>query len=233
MKRFLKRALNDTSAPLFFWVSDFLAVITILSIVSIVLETVESLSVYQNWFYFIEWGTAIIFSLEYLARLYITSPKRSYVLSWFGIIDLLAIVPTFLGIGNLTFLKSARALRIIRLLRLLRLAKMSRSNLVDEKDLSILSFNVLIYLITLVFALLITGTAMYLIEPDLSAFSSIPAGMWWSFKVFLGSILVAQPETTLGQVFHVVTRFAGLLLLGLLLGVVGNIFKGVFEGRGR
>lgn len=230
LKPFIKKTFTETNSRQYFIMSDVLALVTIVSILAIVLETVHDLSQYQQLFSFIEWTTAIIFTFEYVCRVYIAKPKRSYVLSWFGIIDLVAFTPTYLGLGNLTFLKSARAIRIIRLLRMMRLAKVTRRGVTDDENLHLLRFNVLIYFTALVFALLVTGTLMYLIEPQNPSFQDIPAGMWWSFQVFLGSIAVTQPETTIGQVFHVITRFTGLLLLGLLVGVVGNVFRVLLMG---
>ena len=170
------------------------------------------------WFLVIEWVAVVLFSIEYIGRLSVSQPRYKYPLSFFGIVDLVAILPTFLGLGNFTFLKSARALRIIRLLRMLRLAKISRTSGVSEESVGVLGLNVLIYFVTLVFALLVTGTAMYLVEPNTSAFVSIPAGMWWSLKVFMAGIPVVEPVTMWGEVFFVITRFVGLMLLGLLIG---------------
>lgn len=216
---------QDPSSKLFVRTNNFFALLTIISIVSLVLETVAGLSDYQVVFVSIEWCAVVFFSLEYIGRFVVSKPKWKYPLSFFGIIDLVSIVPTLLGLGNFTFLKSARALRIIRLLRMLRLAKMTRSDVVSEENLGVLSLNVLIYFATLVTALLITGTAIYLTEPNTSAFASIPAGMWWSLKVFMAGIPVVEPVTQLGEFFFVLTRFVGLLLLGLLVGVVGNVFR--------
>lgn len=207
------------------FVNDFLAVLTIISIVSLVLETVPSLAGYTFIFTFIEWFSVLFFGLEYIGRLMVSRPKRKYVLSFFGIVDLVSILPTFLGLGNFTFLKSARALRIIRMLRMLRLAKISRSKIVDDENMSVLSLNIIIYFVILLFALLVTGTIMYLAEGGQSAFVSIPAGMWWSLKVFMSGIPVVEPITATGEFFFVLTRFVGLLLLGLLIGVVGNVFR--------
>ncbi|MCA9365355.1 ion transporter [Candidatus Kaiserbacteria bacterium] len=222
---FLENAFTANNTKIYRRVQDFLAVVTLLSILSLVLETVPALSSYHKFFVFVEWLAVLIFSFEYLARLKVSHPKWKYPLSFFGIIDLVAILPTFIGLGNFTFLKSARALRIIRMLRMMRLAKMSRRGLVSEKDTSILALNVIIYFAVLLTALLFTGTAMYLVEPNISAFSSIPAGMWWSLKVFMAGIQVVEPSTFLGEIFFVLTRFIGLLLLGLLVGVVGNVFR--------
>jgi len=212
-------------------VNDGLALVTIVSIVTLVLETVPTLTAYRPVFLVVEWVAVAIFSLEYLARLSISRPRWRYPTSFFGIVDFVAILPTFLGLGNFTFLKSARALRIIRLLRMARLAKMGRSAMVAEEEFGVFTFNIFIYFVTLLTALLFAGTLMYVVEPTHAAFSSIPAGMWWSLKVFLGSIAVPTPDTALGEVFYVVTRFIGLLLLGLLVGVVGNIFRQLVLGK--
>jgi len=173
----------------------------------------------------------VFFGLEYIGRLHASTPKRKYALSFFGMIDLISILPTLLGLGNFTFLKSARALRIIRMLRMFRLAKIARTNTIAEEHMSVLSINILIYFSTLLFALLVTGTLMYLVEGGQSAFVSIPAGMWWSLKVFMAGIPVVEPVTAIGEFLFVLIRFVGLLLLGLLIGVVGNVFRVLVMGK--
>ncbi len=231
MNKFLSNAFTKTNSKTFHRVSNFLAILTIISIASVVLETVSSLQVYSTTFLIIEWVAVAFFSLEYVGRLIVSKPKWKYSTSFFGLVDLVAIVPTFLGLGNFTFLKSARAFRIIRLLRMMRLAKVSRSGMMTDENMSVMSLNVIIYFATLLTALLITGTAIYLTEPELASFASIPAGMWWSLKVFMAGIPVTEPQTDLGGGLFVLTRFIGLLLLGLLVGVVGNVFKVVMMGR--
>lgn len=233
MKNFITRAFLNPTTDTYRIVNDFFALLTIISIISLVLETVPSLVSYKTTFLLIEWTAVTLFTFEYLGRMAVSKPAWRYSVSAFGIIDLVAILPTFLGLGNFTFLKSARSLRIIRLLRMARLAKMSRSKLVTEESMSILSFNIILYFVILLIALLVTGTAMYLVEQNLPVFASIPAGMWWSFKVFMAGIPVVEPQTGLGETFFVLTRFVGLLLFGLLIGVVGNIFKVLVLGKGK
>lgn len=233
MQKFLRQAFVDQQSTIFRTVSNSLAALTIISIASVVLETVVSLQSYQQVFLVIEWVAVFFFSLEYLARLIISKPKWKYVVSFFGVVDMVSILPSFMGLGNFTFLKSARAFRIIRLLRMMRLAKVARAGVVTDENMGVLSLNVLIYFVTLLTALLITGTAMYLIEPELTVFSSIPAGMWWSLKVFMAGIPVVEPATVLGEGLFVLTRFVGLLLLGLLIGVVGNVFRILVIGKVR
>ena len=218
----------NSKHPKFFAVNDFFALLTIVSIIAVVLETVPALEQYTTIFFWVEWVTVGLFTFEYIVRLVATKPIHKYAFSFFGIVDLVAILPSFLGVGNLTFLKSARALRIIRLLRLIR-ASAVRSHARDEHYNPVL-FNVLIYGAALVIALLTFGTLMYLVESG-ESFTSIPAGMWWSFKVFMAGIPVVTPATEIGEVLFVLTRFTGMLLLGLLLGVVGNIFRSIVGGK--
>lgn len=225
MRKLAQEAFANSNTRTFYIVNDFFALLTIVSIVAVVLETVASLEQYSQTFLIIEWVAVILFTFEYIGRTIASKPTWRYPTSFFGYIDLVSILPTFLGLGNFTFLKSARALRIIRLLRMLRLAKVSRSKIVDEESMGVLSLNVLIYFVTLTLALLVTGTAMYLVEPTSAAFASIPAGMWWSLKVFMAGIPVTEPVTQLGEFFFVLARFVGLMLLGLLIGVVGNVFR--------
>jgi voltage-gated potassium channel len=160
MKKLTQKAFADQTGKTFHYVNDFFALLTIVSIVALVLETVPSLEQYSQTFFVIEWIAVLLFTVEYIGRTIAAKPTWKYPTSFFGYIDLVSILPTFLGLGNFTFLKSARALRIIRLLRMLRLAKISRSKVVDEDSMSTLSLNVLIYFVTLTFALLLTGTAM-------------------------------------------------------------------------
>lgn len=232
MKKFLRRTFEDTKSRSFHIANDFFALLTIISIISLVLETVPTFSNYSLIFKVTEWIAVILFTVEYLCRLFVSRPAWKYPTSFFGLIDLVAILPTYFGMGNFVFLKSARALRIIRLLRMLRLAKVARSGMTDKKKHSVLSLNILIYFSTLLLALIFSGTAMYLVEGHKEAFISIPAGMWWALKVFIGGITVSQPTTGLGEIFLVSTRFIGLLLFGLMVGIVGNVLKSfLFEDK--
>lgn len=225
MHTFLERCLQPSATRAYTITSDVLAIATIISIIALILETVPALAPYGHWLLLIELIAVAIFSAEYLGRLFISRPRHRYPLSFFGIIDLVSILPTVLGLGNWTFLKSARAIRIIRLLRMLRLAKLARQAGDVEESFGVFGHNVLIYGATLTFALIVVGTAIYLAEPSTAAFVSIPAGMWWALQVFLGGIPVSTPETAAGEVVYVFGRFIGLLLLGLLVGVIGNLFR--------
>lgn len=226
----MRQLVHDTflnpRSRYYFLVSDILAFFTILSVLSLVLETVPSLAPYATTFRWVEWAAVGVFTIEYVARLWVTKPKQTYIFSFFGIIDLISVLPTILGLGNLTFLKSARAVRILRLLRMVRMAKIGRARGGDiEASFGVVSLNIAIYITLLLVALLVFGSVLYVVETAVAAFVSIPAAMWWTLKVFLGSIPVEAPLSALGAVLYVLARFTGLILLGVLIGVVGNIIR--------
>ncbi len=232
MKQYLEQCFLQSGTVRYRITNDVLAFVTVVSIIAIALETVVAFERYATWFVVVEWVAVSFFLAEYLGRWYVTRPRRQYVFSFFGIIDLLAIAPTILGLGNFTFLKAARAVRIIRMLRMLRMAKVSRSDNLQqiEESYGVAGLSVALYGSVLLFALLIMSTLLYVVEPAHSSFTSIPLAMWWSLKVFLGGIAVSAPETFWGEALLVAARFTGLLLLGLLIGVVGNVFKVMING---
>ncbi|MCK5084795.1 MAG: ion transporter [Candidatus Pacebacteria bacterium] len=215
----------------FLRVNNFFAFLTIVSILFIVLETVVSLMVYERMFQIIEYITVFFFTLEYLGRLFTAPSKIKYMTSFFGIVDLVAIVPTFLGLTNLSFLKAARSVRILRFLRMVRLVKMVRvksgaSNIQHDVD----KLTSQIYLFALFSSILLFGTLIYFVEGTNPAFANIPLGMLWAAKLTLGGISQTLPETVWGEIISVGARFVGLLLFGFLIHIVGKFFEKILLG---
>jgi voltage-gated potassium channel len=227
--RTLEDALENPKSPFFVYVNDLLALATVVSVLAIVLETIPTFSAYHSVFKVIEYAATALFTLEYLLRLHMTKRKLRYVTSFFGIIDLIAIIPTYLGLGNFTFLKSARALRIVRLLRIIRLAKLSKLKK-KEGTSSLYTLNIQIYAITLLTAVLVLGTLFYLFEGHQAYAESIPAGMYWVFKAIVGGITYPQPITTGGTVVLILARFSSMILLGLMMSLVGTIMRKLLIG---
>lgn len=222
-----KDVLDNPKHPLYFITSDFLALVTIISIISIVLESMPQLSTYRAWFVAIEWVSVAIFTIEYVFRIAASQKKLRYIFSPFGLIDLISILPTYLGLTNLTFLKSARILRIMRLLRMLRIARIRnlKQHHDHDKQLSFYALNVGIFLTVLVSATLLMGILIYVVEGHRVAFESIPNGMWWSFRIFTNDPTFIQTETIGGEVVYILARVVGLIVFGTLVGVITNVFK--------
>ncbi len=206
-----------------------LAIMTLVSVAAVAIETVDSFQAYHVLFVAVEWVAVVLFSAEYITRLYVSPKPLRYAFSFFGIIDLIAILPSVLGLANLTFLKSARTIRIIRLLRMMRLAKFSRSKNKEKAVQSVYKINLEIYFITLTLALLLIGSLFYIFESHAEA-SSIPSGMYWALKSILGGFPYPQPETLGGIIALVFARFTSMILLGMMLGLVGMMVRKLLIG---
>lgn len=227
-------ALNEPASRNFVLVNDFLAAITLLSILGIALETVAALGAYQNIFRGIEYFTVLFFSLEYAARIWTAEHKRKYIFSFFGAIDLLAVLPTYFHLTNLTFLKSSRSLRILRFLRMVRLAKISRIRRLkaDPEDyIGVFKANIKIYFFSLFVTVVVLGSLIYVFEHQNQHFASIPTGMLWATETVIGGSISAKLPTTLGgNITTILARFMGLVLLGLLISVVGGAARKILFG---
>ena len=224
-----EEALENPKSKFFVLTNDILALATVISVLAIVLETVTSFASYHNVFKIVEYAVTVLFTLEYVLRFHMAKHKISYVFSFFGIIDLLAILPTYLGLGNFTFLKTTRSLRIIRLLRIVRLTKLAKLKKKDGTS-SLYALNIQIYAITLITAMLVLGTLFYIFEGHQVYAKDIPSGMYWVFKAIIGGMSYPQPVTTGGTVVLILVRFCSMILLGLMLSLVGTILRKLLIG---
>jgi voltage-gated potassium channel len=231
-KQIINTTFEDPRSRYFSLVNDVLAFATMISILVLVVETVPSFFKYKAMFNIVEWATVSLFTAEYILRIWATKKKRAYIFSFFGITDLIAIIPTFLGLANLTFLKSARVVRIIRFLRLVRLSKLSHIKVKDsEETLGIFGFNILLYAATLIFTVLLFGVMLHVLDTADGRYWSIPAGMYWTFSVFLGGLPAPIPPGILGTTIFIFAKFCGMALFGLLVGIIGKIFNEWILGK--
>lgn len=241
-KLHVRKAVYDLfytpSSSYFYVVNDILAATTLLSVLSLVLETVPGLLQWHSLFLAVEYISVALFTLEYAGRIYARgSHYKSYVFSFFGIVDILAILPTYLGLANLTFLKTARVLRILRLLRMVRLAKIARQSqhrlMADRGTIGQQTLSTQIYFVALLSMVLVFGTLMYAAEGQRQELESIPLSMIWAAKVILGGVPQHMPETLWGEFVTIGARFAGLLLFGLLISIVGTGLQRLLFGSAR
>ncbi len=227
----VKDIFDDPKHPFFGPANTILALMTVVSVAAIALETVVSLhEKYHLIFKGIEWLAVVLFSAEYITRLMVSPRPLKYAFSFFGIIDLVAILPSFLGLSNLTFLKSARTIRIIRLLRMLRLAKISRAKDKEKALRSVYKINLEIYFISLTLAVLILGCLFYVFEHGVKDAKDIPSGMYWALRAILGGVSYPQATTTGGTITLILARFSSMILLGMMMGLVGTMLRKILIG---
>jgi len=232
IKKAIFSAFEKPNSPYYRLVNDVLALVTIISVVSIALETVPSLSDYKI-FKIIEWSSVILFLAEYVLRIWSDSNRLRYIFSFLGIVDLAAILPSLLGVGNLTFLKSARIVRILRFLRLLRLAKLSRVSFEKKakKENSVFGLNIVIYFVALISVLFIFGLVLHIANSEGEEYWSIPEGMLWALLQFLSVENFRDVSGTFGVAIKVSAKFFGMVMFGLLVGVTGQILNNFLLGK--
>ncbi|MAW60163.1 MAG: ion transporter [Planctomycetes bacterium] len=212
----------DTPAGKAFDVALILAILT--SVVVVMLESVASIrEQHGEALYLAEWGFTILFTLEYLARLSCTRRPLRYARSFFGVVDLLAILPTYL----IALFPAARYLMVVRVLRLLRAFRVLKlAAYVRESDLLMRSLRasrrkITVFLFAIFALTLILGSLMYLIEGEEHGFDSIPRGVYWAIvtltTVGYGDI---SPETPLGQFVAALVMIMGYGVIAVPTGIV-------------
>jgi voltage-gated potassium channel len=214
---------------------NFLVFLVISSIFSVILGSVPEIDVkYSLELRLFEIVTVLIFTVEYLLRLWVAPikyeqskrPKIKYIFSFYGIVDLAAILPFYISLFGFGV-----DLRVLRAARLLRILKISHYNtalqdlalaIYDERK----SFVSAIYIFTV--ALLITSSLIFFAENSRQPedFRSIPDAIWWSLitltTVGYGDV---SPITPIGKIIGAITALLGVCTVALLTGIVGNAFS--------
>ncbi|MCR9098528.1 MAG: ion transporter [bacterium] len=199
------------------------------SVLTVMLESIEPLQrQYAAFFTVVEWMFTVFFTIEYLLRLYCVLRPMRYATSFFGIIDLLAILPSYLAL----FLPTAQYFLIIRAFRLIRIFRIFKmAHFINEGDIIIQALRasrakITVFLTFVSLLVIIIGAVMYLIEGGSNeGFSSIPRGVYWSVvtltTVGYGDI---TPRTELGQLISAVVMILGYAIIAVPTGIVSAEF---------
>lgn len=180
---------------------------------------------YHRELYILEWIFTIIFTLEYLLRVWLSNKKLGYIFSFYGLVDLLAIIPTFLSLFliNTQFLVVIRGLRLLRVVRILKLGRYMREAEVLKTALSNSRTKIQLFVGTVLTIVLITGTTMFIIEGPESGFTSIGVSMYWAIvtltTVGYGDI---TPLTPLGKFLSAVIMLLGYAIIAVPTGIVSS-----------
>lgn len=205
-----------------------LMVAIIASVIVVMLETVQDLQVnYREIFVMLEWGFTIFFTIEYALRLYCVYRPMKYALSFYGIVDLLSILPTYLSFFFAGFhsLMIIRALRLMRIFRIFKLGHFMKEGAILVDAMKASRVKITVFLIFITVLVTIIGAVMYLVEggePD-SNFTSIPKSIYWAIvtltTVGYGDI---APVTHLGQFLAAAVMILGYAVIAVPTGIVTN-----------
>jgi len=212
---------SDTPAGQAFDV--FLIIMILLSVTAVMLDTVAGVNArYGEILYVAEWFFTIIFTIEYLVRLWVVKSPKQYATSFFGLVDLLSIIPTYLSL-IFTGAQYMLVIRILRILRVFRVLKLARY--VGETDALMQALKnsrrkILVFLYTILTLVIVFGALMYLIEGPENGVTSIPRGVYWAIvtltTVGYGDI---SPVTPLGQTLASIIMIMGYGIIAVPTGI--------------
>lgn len=212
----------DTPTGKFFDIA--LLLVIVLSIALVMLESVATLNVkYFEIFYLAEWIITIIFSIEYILRVISIRKPWTYIFSFYGIVDLLSTIPTYLVLlfGGHNFFFAIRAFRLLRVFRILKTTHYIGESNKLWRAVKNSRVKVFVFLFTVLIICIIMGTLMYLIEGPENGFDNIPLSVYWSIvtltTVGYGDIF---PATPLGQVLASVIMIMGYGIIAVPTGIV-------------
>ena len=160
-----------------------LIIFILISVLAVILDSVEDIRLkYHDLLIWIEWIITIFFTLEYFIRIW-TSPKPyKYIFSFYGLIDFLAIIPTYISVicGGAMGFAVIRGLRLLRIFRILKITRYSSEGSIIVEAMKASRVKIFVFLFAVCTVILIIGTLMYLIEGEKSGFVSIPVSVYWA-----------------------------------------------------
>lgn len=213
---------TDTPAGKLF---DLLLIYAIvLSVIALMMDSVVALN--KQWgmaFHYAEWVFIALFTAEYIARIYCSPSRWSYVRSFYGVIDLLSILPAYIGLllPGTNYLLMLRLFRILRVFRVLKLMRyLAEANVLVRALVQARRKMFVFFIVVLVFAT-IFGSIMFLVEGSENGFTSIPRSIYWTIvtitTVGYGDI---TPQTTLGQIVASAAMLTGYSIIVVPTGIV-------------
>jgi len=198
-----------------------------LIVISILLVMFDSVPVvhdrYSHPLRIAEWIITSIFTIEYVLRIWVVNKPAGYIFSFYGIIDLLAILPGFIvllfsGMQSLLVIRAVRLLRIFRILKFSRYTSAGRLLVIAMQR---SREKILMFMAVIVTLVVIFGTIMYLIEGEKNGFTSIPVSIYWAIvtltTVGYGDI---SPVTGLGQFLASIVMIMGYAIIAVPTGIV-------------
>ena len=198
----------------------------IISVIAVMLDSDKEIhEQYGRLLLIAEWFFTLLFTIEYILRIYCSTDKRKYTLSFMGIIDLLSIIPTYLIIfyAPIVALIDIRVLRLIRIFRIFKLSPYLRSGHTMQIALRSSRPKIIVFILSVSLVVIILGTLMYIVEGQQNGFDNIPKSIYWAVvtltTVGYGDVV---PITTLGKTVAVFIMLLGYAIIAVPTGIVSS-----------
>ena len=231
MKKFFYEIVVDSETILGRYFDIFIQSLIVISLLSFSFETLPNLDEkYKALLSSLELYCVIIFSIEYVLRFWLTKPSRSYIFSFFGIVDLLAILPFYIASGV-----DLRSIRVFRLFRLFRIFKLFKYNsAIDRLSEAFKSIKneLIIFIVGTIFLLYVSAVGIYYFEnPEQpEAFKSVFHSLWWAVTtlttVGYGDM---YPITVGGKLFTTMIVFIGMGMVAVPTGLLASALSQTFK----
>ncbi len=224
LREHIHEIIFEADTPLGKLFDVVLLVTIVVSILSVILESVAEINrQYGHILRVLEWVITILFSIEYVLRIYAVRRPMKYIFSFYGLIDFLSLIPTYLSLffSGTHYLAVLRSLRLLRIFRIFKLARYlgESAELLDALRRS--RIKITVFLVSVVTLSLIIGSVMYVVEGPENNFSSIPMSMYWAIvtltTVGYGDI---APVTQLGKTLASIVMLMGYGIIAVPTGIV-------------
>lgn len=201
----------------------FLLIAIAASVLVVMLDSVLYLRLqYGNLFFYAEWVFTILFSMEYILRVYSAPNRKQYLLSFFGIVDLLAILPSYLSLffAGTQYLLVVRILRILRIFRVFKLKSYMHQAGFLAAAFKTSQHKITVFFVSLLLLVTIFGSVLYVVEGPENGFTSIPLSIYWAVvtmtTVGYGDM---SPKTPIGQAIASLVMITGYAIIAVPTGI--------------
>jgi len=213
----------DTPAGKLFDLTLLAAILV--SILVVILDSVAHFhKKFATLFFVLEWTVTVLFSIEYIARIWVVNKPWKYIFSVYGLIDLFSLLPSFIGLfigARGSSLMVIRMLRFLRIFRVLKLSHYSRAGRMIVEAIANSKEKLFVFILFVVSLATIIGTMMYIIEGEASGFNDIPTSIYWAIvtltTVGYGDI---SPQTGIGQFLSSIVMLLGYAIIAVPTGIV-------------
>ena len=223
-REILFEIIFEANTPAGKWFDIVLIISILLSVMTVMLDSVSSIRAkYGEFLYAAEWCFTILFTVEYIFRLICIGKPIRYAVSFFGVVDLLAILPTYMSLlfFSSRYLLAIRILRVLRIFRVLKLGHHTKEAAVLRKALYTSRRKILVFLLVVLTLVVITGSLIYVIEGEENGFTSIPRSVYWAIvtltTVGYGDI---SPQSPAGQFLAAIVMILGYSIIAVPTGIV-------------
>lgn len=224
IRKELYRIIFESDTPAGKWFDILLIISILLSVCVVMLDSVKKINVaYGEWLYGLELFFTVIFSVEYVLRLYCAKSPLRYATSFYGVVDFVAILPTYAALvfPSGRYLIVIRVLRVLRIFRILKLVQYVGEARLLLKALYASRRKIIVFLFAVMSLVVVFGSLMYVIEGKENGFTSIPRSIYWAIvtltTVGYGDI---SPKTNLGQTVAALVMLLGYSIIAVPTGIV-------------